>query len=132
MLIFDSSNRDQCETERSFTNTPLQALVMLNDPTVLEASRVLAARLISENSTQKEKINKAFRLILCRKPKPKEVELFENYLRDKLESTSKEDAEALASIGEYPVDDKVDKVAVAALIQVISTMYNMEEAITRS
>jgi hypothetical protein len=105
---------------------------MLNDPTVLEASRVLAARLISENSTQKEKINKAFRLILCRKPKPKEVELFENYLRDKLENTSKEDAEALASIGEYPVDDKAEKVAVAALMQVISTMYNMEEAITRS
>ncbi|MBD3630915.1 MAG: DUF1553 domain-containing protein [Cyclobacterium sp.] len=132
MLIFDASNRDQCETERSYTNTPLQALVMLNDPTVLEASRVLAARLLSENSTQTEKITRAFRLILCRKPKAKEVELLQNYLKEKLESITTEDAEALASIGEYPVDENADKVAVAALMQVISTMYNMEEAITRS
>jgi hypothetical protein len=132
MLIFDASNRDQCETERSYTNTPLQALVMLNDPTVLEASRVLAARLVVENATEKEKITKAFRLILCRQPKPKEVELLEDYLRNKQDSISKEDAEALTSIGEYPVDENADKVAVAALMQVISTIYNMEEAITRS
>ena len=42
MIIFDASNRDQCEVKRSKTNTPLQALVMMNDPTVLEASRVFA------------------------------------------------------------------------------------------
>ena len=126
MLIFDASNRDQCETERSFTNTPLQALVMLNDPTVLEASRVLASKLLSEKSTDKEKI------ILCRKPKAKELALLETYYKNKLNSTSEEDALELASIGEYPQDENVNRVPVAALMQVISTMYNMEESISRS
>ena len=50
LAIFDASNRDLCEVRRLKTNTPLQALVMLNDPTVLEASRVLAARLLQERS----------------------------------------------------------------------------------
>src|SRR5690606_4044036 len=59
-IIFDGSNRDQCEVRRLRTNTPLQALVMLNDPTVLEAARVLAGRLLDESSTEREKIEKAF------------------------------------------------------------------------
>src|SRR6185295_10905111 len=50
MILFDASNRDQCEVKRSKTNTPLQALVMMNDPTVLEASRVLAQQLMTEQS----------------------------------------------------------------------------------
>ncbi|WP_460514057.1 PSD1 and planctomycete cytochrome C domain-containing protein [Cyclobacterium sediminis] len=132
MLIFDASNRDQCETERSFTNTPLQALVMLNDPTVLEASRVLASKLIREKSSEKEKINKAFRLILCRKPKAKELDLLEAYYKDKLATISEENAIELTSIGEYPQNDKVDSQSVAALMQIISTLYNMEESISRS
>ena len=132
MLIFDASNRDQCETERSFTNTPLQALVMLNDPTVLEASRVLAGKLMRENSSEKEKINKAFRLILCRKPKTKELDLLETYYREKLATITEEDAIDLASIGEYPLYENDNRVSVAALMQVISTLYNMEESITRS
>src|SRR5262249_27130849 len=60
MIIFDASNRDQCEVKRLATNTPLQALMMLNDPTVLEASRVLAQRLMSEQSANTDKIKKAF------------------------------------------------------------------------
>jgi hypothetical protein len=57
--IFDASNRDQCEVKRLRTNTPLQALVMLNDPTVLEA-RVLAARLLQDKSPGKDKLIKSF------------------------------------------------------------------------
>jgi hypothetical protein len=48
MIIFDASNRDQCEVKRLKTNTPLQALIMMNDPTVLEASRVMAQKLLEE------------------------------------------------------------------------------------
>ena len=58
MMLFDASNRDQCEAKRSATNTPLQALNMLNDPTVLEASRVLAQKLSAEKISVDEKINK--------------------------------------------------------------------------
>ena len=48
MGIFDASNRDQCEVKRLKTNTPLQALIMMNDPTVLEASRVMAQKILEE------------------------------------------------------------------------------------
>src|SRR5688500_2961300 len=73
MIMFDASNRDQCEVKRLKTNTPLQALIMMNDPTVLEASRVLAQKIQGESSTTEEKIIKAFRLIVCRVPSDKEL-----------------------------------------------------------
>ncbi|MFM1835986.1 MAG: hypothetical protein RJA04_674, partial [Bacteroidota bacterium] len=59
MLIFDASNRDQCEVQRGRTNTPLQALVMMNDPHVLESSRVLASKFSHEKGTLEEKLTKA-------------------------------------------------------------------------
>ncbi|MEI9911591.1 MAG: DUF1553 domain-containing protein [Bacteroidota bacterium] len=60
MILFDASNRDQCEVRRLKTNTPLQALIMMNDPTVLEASRVLAQQLMSEPSSAEEKNTESF------------------------------------------------------------------------
>ncbi len=68
MGIFDASNRDQCEVRRLKTNTPLQALVMMNDPTVLEASRVLAQRLVKQDQ---DPVTTAFRLIVAATPQKK-------------------------------------------------------------
>ncbi len=79
MGIFDASNRDLCEVRRLKTNTPLQALVMMNDPAVLEASRVLAGKLLQEKGTLDEKITKAFRLIVCRQPTEKELDILTRY-----------------------------------------------------
>jgi hypothetical protein len=94
--IFDASNRDQCEVKRLRTNTPLQALVMLNDPTVLEsASRVLAARLLQDNSSASAKVTKAFRLIMCRHPQEKELAILTAYYNDELKTMKKADAEKL-------------------------------------
>jgi hypothetical protein len=73
MLMFDASNRDQCEVKRVRTNTPLQALIMMDDPMVLEASRVLAERLMIENLSPEERVRKAGRLILCRNVDDKEL-----------------------------------------------------------
>ena len=132
MLIFDASNRDQCEITRSNTNTPLQALVMLNDPTVLEASRVLAAKLLREDSAPRDKITKAFRLIVCRKPKEKEMALLTDYYHKRLQTITIEPAEKLLTVGEFPLPEDIDKIKLAALMQVVSTIYNLEEAITKS
>ena len=132
MLIFDASNRDQCETERPNTNTPLQALVMMNDPTVLEASRVLASKLLQEEGSDSSKINKAFRLILCRLPKAKELDLLETCYQEKLSEITEGDAMELVSIGEFPQRKNANIIEVSALMQVISAIYNMEEAITTS
>ncbi|MBC7759492.1 MAG: DUF1553 domain-containing protein, partial [Phormidesmis sp. FL-bin-119] len=132
MGIFDASNRDQCEVKRLKTNTPLQALVMMNDPVVLEASRVLAAKLLKENSQTKDKITKAFRLIVCRKPNEKEITLLTNYYTEELKTLKTEDAEKLLAVGEYPQPESRNKKNIAAMMQVISTLYNLEETITKS
>jgi hypothetical protein len=132
MLIFDASNRDQCEVERGNTNTPMQALVMMNDPTVLEASRVLASRLWLEETPVAEKITKAFKLILSRQPKEKERELLLVYYQSRLEAIDNTKAGELLAIGEYSLEEEVDPIETAALMQVISALYNLEETINRS
>ncbi len=134
MIIFDGSNRDQCEVKRLKTNTPLQALVMMNDPTVLEASRVLSQNLIKESSAPHNKIAKAFRLIICRKPGEQELQILKSYFDEQLQlfKQKKLDAEATLKQGEYEKDETVNKVLTAALMKTISTIYNLEEAITKS
>lgn len=132
MTIFDASNRDLCEVKRLKTNTPLQALVMMNDPTVLEASRVLAAKLLKENSPSKDKITKAFRLIVCRKPTEKETGILTAYYEKELKKITKPIAKKALSVGEYPITEKMDKTTLAALMRVVNTIYNLEETITKS
>lgn len=132
MSIFDASNRDLCEVKRLKTNTPLQALVMMNDPTVLEASRVLAGKLLQEKSTTEDKITKAFRLIVSRKPSEKEVSILTGYYEKELKKLTKPSAEKLLAVGEYPLPSQVDKVQLAALMRIVNTIYNLEEAITKT
>lgn len=134
MGVFDASNRDQCEVSRLKTNTPLQALIMMNDPAVLEASRVLATRLDTEPAQINEKLIKAFRLIVCRKPSEKEIRLLTEYYKDQLNIFSRQKirAEKLLAVGEAPFPDKMDKIRVAAMMQVVTALYNLEETITKS
>ncbi|GAA4315122.1 PSD1 and planctomycete cytochrome C domain-containing protein [Compostibacter hankyongensis] len=133
MLIFDASNRDVCEVQRLRTNTPLQALVMMNDPTVLEASRVLAANLLSQGSGQQQLVT-AFRRIVCRRPSAKEVKLLNDYWQDRKKyfATHAAEARKLIQAGEYPQRKDVQPVALAAFMQVVNTIYNMDETITKT
>ena len=134
MILFDASNRDQCEVKRSKTNTPLQALIMLNDPSVLEASRAFAQRLLAEQTGMEDKIDKAFRTIICRKPSSKEKTILTNYFNEQLAlfKNKKLDADKTLSIGESPINKQVDLDLSAALMKVVSTIYNMDEAITKT
>jgi hypothetical protein len=134
MMLFDASNRDQCEVKRLKTNTPLQALIMMNDPTVLEASRVLAQKLVNEQSAAEEKISKAFRLIVCRKASDKELSILKNYFEEQLQlfQQKKLNAPITLKVGEYPLNEKLDLNISAAMMKVINTIYNMEEVITKT
>ena len=134
MGLFDASNRDQCEVRRLRTNTPLQALAMMNDPMVLEASRVLAQRLETESAPDTAKITNAFRLIICRRPTEKEMQVLENYYTDQLNELrqKKGAAETVLAVGEYPQHLSGEAVSCAALMRVIDVIYNLEEAITKS
>ncbi len=134
MLMFDASNRDQCEVRRLRTNTPLQALMLLNDPVILESSRVFAERLMLEKSTPEEKVVKAFRSILCREARPEELKILTSYFESEKTkfSQSKEKAKQLIEAGEYPHAEIIDTITLAALMQVVHTIYNMEESITKT
>ena len=132
MIIFDASNRDICEVKRQRTNTPLQALVMMNDPTVLEASRVLAAKLLQENTDIQQAIAKAFRLIVCRKPREEELQILWNYYTKQAASINDQSAQKMLAVGEYPLAKNTDQKKLAAFMRVISAVYNLEETITKT
>ncbi len=133
MLIFDASNRDQCEVQRGRTNTPLQALVMMNDPSVMESSRVLASTLSQQKLGQDQLLTLAFRKIICRKPQKKELEILKRYFENEQKTfdTNPKKAEKLLGIGEYKKEAKAAKSFTAALMQTIQLIYNMEEALIR-
>jgi hypothetical protein len=134
LLMFDASNRDQCEVRRLRTNTPLQALVMMNDPQVNEAARVLAETLMSEQMTSEERVSKAFRTIICRKATDKERSVLTKYLETEKEAFSKKpgEAEKLIAIGEYKHQTITDRAELAAMIELVMTIFNLEEAIVKS
>ncbi|MFO7826353.1 MAG: PSD1 and planctomycete cytochrome C domain-containing protein [Cyclobacterium sp.] len=133
-LIFDGSNRDICQVGRNRTNTPLQALVMLNDPLVLEASRVLAERLSTAHDNPEQAIEEAFLRILSRFPRDEEKEVILAFYE---EERARFDESPLAAkqsvqIGEFPLQKEQEARESAALMQVIVALYNLEEAITKT
>ena len=107
---------------------------MMNDPTVLEASRVLAQRLMSENISPDQKIEKAFRLIICRKPSVNERKILSSYFEEQLQlfQQKKLNAQLTLTVGEYSTKEIRDINACAALMKTINMIYNMEEAITKT
>ena len=134
MIIFDASNRDQCEVNRLKTSTPLQALVMMNDPTVLEASRVFAEKMTTKGEAPGQAITVAFKNIICRTPDKKELDILNTYYKNQLAlfNNKKDLAQKTVSVGEYPYSYSLSNlVQTAALMRVINIIYNMEEAIVR-
>ena len=135
MLMFDASNRDQCEVSRLETNTPLQALIMLNDPHVLEASRVLAEKLSETGIPISQQITRAFRQIVCRPPSDQEMNLLSGFYEDELAILGEKDnaAKRLLKVGEKPrLNLEVEDQKLGALMRVIHAIYNMEESITKT
>lgn len=134
MTMFDASNRDQCEVKRSKTNTPLQALIMMNDPTVLEASRVLAQKILEKQAPSQDEITTAFRRIVCRHPTETELKILTDYYNDQLQQFQQKKLDALKTlqVGESPLNEKENTEQSAALMKVIEMIYNLEESITKT
>jgi hypothetical protein len=134
MGLFDASNRDQCEVRRLKTNTPLQAPMMLNDPTMLEAARVLAQKLSAEHTGNDQKMAKAFRLVVCRTASTKELSILQGFYKEQLDQFTQKKLDAAATIktGEYKMPVNPDANSMAALMKVIEAIYNLEESITKT
>jgi hypothetical protein len=134
MLVFDAPFREVCAMRRSRSNTPLQALNLMNDPTYVEASRFLAQRMISEGGdTTDSRVSHGVRLLLAREPDSRErkilVAAFERALRDF-------NADPAAAIQFLDIGERKSSVAVsaaehAAFATVASTLMNLDEAITK-
>ena len=134
LITFDAPDREKCTARRAVTNTPLQALVLMNDPTYVEAARVLAQRMIHEGGPDPiKRIRYGFRLATTRDPQPKEVQVLRDMERAALLNyrLHKDAALKLDSVGESKVDAAVDASELAAWTTVASTMLNLDETITR-
>jgi hypothetical protein len=134
MITFDAPAREKCAARRTITNTPLQALVLLNDVTYVEAARSLAERMMLEGGrTPAGRIEFGFRAATAREAQPKELAVLrEAFNAELLEYKRHEDrAEALIKNGETAVTAKLDRSELAAWTTVASMILNLDETMTK-
>ena len=135
LQAFDAPSREECTADRSRSNTPLAALVLLNDPTFLEAARVLAERMIQEGGdTIESQINFAFQRAVSRVADAEELSLLKNLLLQSkdLYRVDPSAAEALIQIGQQPAKENIEPIELAAWSIVARAILNMHETITRN
>ena len=134
MANFDAPSREVCQVKRARTNTPLQALELLNDVTYLEAARRLAERMLTEGGpTPEERIAYAFRRATARKPSPPELLILRRGL-DRYRSLYASDPAAAAKLvaqGDSPAQPGLDPVELAACTATADVILNLDETITR-
>jgi hypothetical protein len=134
MITFDAAGRETCVVRTARTNTPLQALILMNEMTFVEAARVLAQRVLHEaGPTPRERLTLAFRLVVSRPPRPAELQV----LLDGLEHHRRhfqddpDAARRLIRVGEAAAEKNHDLRELAAYAAVTSLILNLDEAITR-
>jgi Protein of unknown function (DUF1553)/Protein of unknown function (DUF1549)/Planctomycete cytochrome C len=133
MLIFDSSPREICTVKRSSTNTPLQALALLNESTYVEAARVLAQRMMLEGGKDPaQRIAWAFRQATQRDATSEEMAVLQKSFQQSLATyrAAPTEASKLIETGESPIA-KVDPIELAAYTVTANVILNLDEVITR-
>jgi hypothetical protein len=133
MSTFDAGSREICQVARQRTNTPLQALALLNDVTYVEAARALATKALMESEGDQANIQFAFFQTLARQPNTREIEILTkayNRYRARFASNNVE-AKQLIEFGDSPTTQSIDSIDLAAFTIVCSTILNLDEAITK-
>ena len=135
MMNFDAGAREMCTVRQSRTNTPLQALTLMNEPTFVEAARVLAQRCLADErlKSDKSRLAFAFRKLTGRRLTTAEQAVLLDSLshqRDQF-GKSRDDARSLTEVGEFPMDDELDPVELAAWSTVVGLILNLDETVTR-
>jgi len=131
---FDAVSRDFCMVSRETTSTPLQALVMMNNPEVIRASQYLALQTILFEEEVEDRIRVMFRKATSRIPVEMEIENLKNYLLDRKNhfDNNEEAVDEYLSIGNVDLDEKISKSDLAAYAMVANVIYNLDESLTRS
>jgi len=133
LLLFDGPTREKCTVQRARTNTPLQALVLLNDETYIEAARALVSLTLDVASQDREMLRQLWRRVLSRSPSDDELRKVEGLLqrqrmRFAADSTTADD---LVAVGASRTDTRIDPPELAAWTVVAHTLFNLDEAIMR-
>lgn len=134
LKTFDAPEREFCTTRRSRTNTPLQALALLNGPQFVEAARRLAERMLSEGGqTLNERITYGFRLVTARVPLQSELTLLRSSYTEnlKLFETNQSTAHKLLKVGDSPYNTRLNISKLAAMTSVARLLLNLNETVTK-
>ena len=134
MAIFDAPNRETCTVRRARTNTPLQALVLMNDVQFFEAARKFAEKIMHKGGKElNEKINYAYRTILSRGPTETESKSLLNLYNEHLSefSKNKETAKEILGSGESIVDESLDQTQLASWTMITHLILNLSETVTK-
>jgi len=135
LLAFDAPSREECTVERPRSNIPQQALVLLNDPTYVEASRAFGARILLEGgSTTEDRLNWAFRAALSRPASADELSVLRPLVAKHLEEFRADAAaaQAFTGVGAAPMTDGTDPAELAAWASIARVILNLHETLTRS
>ena len=135
MSAFDAPDRELCTVRRARTNTPLQALILMNDPTYVEAARKLAELTLRETGDQlDDRLVFAFRTVTARTPNPREREVLRaayQHQHARFAQGSEAQVEELLSVGESPSDRSFNRVDLAVWTMLAGIILNLDETVTR-
>jgi hypothetical protein len=134
MVTLDASSREACVVQRSRTNTPLQALALMNDVTFVEAARVFAQRMMTECADEPaQQISQAFMMATARQPRPEELAILQRSYERNLNAYERdpEAAKQLIHSGEFAVNADPNPTKLAALTTVMSLILNLDEVVTK-
>jgi Protein of unknown function (DUF1553)/Protein of unknown function (DUF1549)/Planctomycete cytochrome C len=134
LAAFDAPSREECTADRPRSNTPQQALTLLNDPSYVEAARVFATKILKEGGDSDEaRLTWAYRRAVSRAPKPAEMAVLRKLLAKHREEfrANPTHADQLPRTGDAPLPENLDKPDLAAWTSVARTILNLHETITR-
>ena len=131
---FDAPSREVCTLQRQRTSTPLQSLIVMNDPVYVEAARHLGARALREGGPAlRGQLTHAFRLALGRQPRAEEIKVLEKTFREQHErfAEDKGAADQLLTVGDSPRAKDLDTINLAAMTGVANVLLNLNETMTK-
>ncbi|MEC8303759.1 MAG: PSD1 and planctomycete cytochrome C domain-containing protein [Planctomycetota bacterium] len=135
LRAFDAPTREECTAQRPISNTPLAALTLLNDPSFVEAARVLAQRsLVANDSSVAPSIEWIFQQVMTRGITPDELQILLTLYESQLQRYQQLDPKALEvlKVGMAPLEEQLVPAQVAAMLFVARAILNTNEAITRN
>ena len=132
MKVFDFTNRTESVARRRSSNTPLQALVLMNDPQYVEAYRSLAAEALRFAPDERAQLERLYRHATRATPSPEHVAVLRDYYREQLAAYGGNDAKiaSVLDIGVVPADPALDRTSLAALTNVAALVMSSPDAYT--